>query len=328
MSGVTMRAARCNAHGPPESILLEEMPIPETGRGEVLVEVQAASVNFPDTLICANLYQVSVPTPFTPGSEFAGVVREVGEGVGDFAIGDRVVGAAMTGAFAEQIVVPAAALTPMAPETSFADAASFGVTGRTAYIALHSVAQANEGEWVVVSGAAGGLGSAALDIARTLGCRTIAIASNEEKLAACLSWGADEAILAGHEDLKGAIRAVTGGGADIVIDPVGGALAETLLRAMRYGGRFVTLGFASGEIPKIPLNLVLLKGVDVRGLDVRTYPENDPERARQDAEEFRRLVADGLRPRIGAAFKLTAISEALSHVAAGRAIGKVVIEMS
>jgi NADPH2:quinone reductase len=323
-----MLAARCNIYGPPESIDLEEIASPRPGDGEVLIEVRAASINYPDMLIAAGRYQVSLPTPFTLGSEFAGVVLETGSGVAGFSAGDRVRGASMNGAFAEQVVVPKASLSPIQDEMTFVDAASYGVTGRTAFIALRSVARVREGEWVVVLGAAGGVGSAALDIARHLGCRTIAIASSAQKLAACRQWGADVALSSGGHDLKGAIRKATGGGTDVVLDPVGGALAETALRAMRYGGRFVTLGFASGEIPRIPLNLVLLKGVDIRGLDVRTYPMNDPEQASRDSEDFERLIASGFRPHIGAVFELGQIREALALVATRCAIGKVVIEMS
>ena len=322
-----MRAARCHAWGPPSSIRLEEVPEPAPGPGEVVVDVRAASVNYPDVLILANRYQVSVPTPFTPGSEFAGLVSAVGEGAPALRPGAAVCGAWMTGAFAERIVVPASAVSPVPQGLDFAEAASFGVTGRTAYSALKSVAGVRPGEWVVIAGASGGVGSAAQGIASRLGARTVCLASTDAKLDACRAWGADVTLRSDRADLKDAIREATGGGADVAIDPVGGPLAETMLRALRFDGRFVTIGFASGEIPRIPLNLVLLKGVEIRGLDVRTYAGNAPDRARADAEGLAGLVADGWRPRIGGRFPLAEIAAALEAVDARGAVGKTVITM-
>ncbi len=322
-----MLAARCNAHGPPETIVLEEMPDPSPEPHEVRVGIRAASVNFPDVLIAANGYQVSVPTPFTPGSEFAGEVLEVGAGVGDLAPGARVRGSQMVGAFAEQAVLPRDHLSALPGGMSFAEGASFGVTGRTACAALVGVAEAQPGEWVVVTGAAGGVGSAAVDVARRLGCRALALASTQAKLAACLEWGADAALLSGRADLKEAIREVTDGGSDVVIDPVGGPLAEVALRAMHFGGRFVTIGYACGEIPRIPLNLVLLKGVQIRGLDIRTFADNAPQRAAEAEARLAQLVAEGLRPRISAVYPLREVVAAMQAVASGQTLGKVVLEM-
>ncbi len=323
-----MLAARCNAHGPPSSIVLEEIPAPSPNEREVLVGIRAASVNFPDVLIAANRYQVSVPVPFTPGSEVAGEVLAVGSEVTDLEPGDKVRGSQMVGAFAEQVVMPRGSLSQLPPNMNFAEGASFGVTGRTACAALVSVAQARAGEWVTVTGAAGGVGSAALDVAKRLGCRTLALASTPTKVDACLEWGADAALLSGRTDLKDAIRGVTDGGSDVVIDPVGGALAEVTLRAMRFGGRFVTVGYACGEIPRIPLNLVLLKGVHILGLDIRTFASNAPERAADADAVLSQLVGEGLRPRISAVYPLRAVAEALEAVAAGQTVGKVVLEMA
>ncbi len=320
-----MRAARCHRYGPPELIAVEEIPDPRPGPGEAVVEIRAASVNFPDVLIAANRYQVSAPLPFTSGSEFAGVVREIGAGVSAVAVGDAVFGAELTGAFAERIAVRASRLTRKPAELSFEEAASFGVVYRTAYTALRTVAEAKPGEWVVVLGAAGGVGSAATLVAKQLGCRVLAVASSEAKLAACLTWGADAALPSGSGDLKERIRDLTGGGADVALDPVGGALAEPALRALRFGGRFVTLGFASGEIPRIPLNLVLLKGIQIRGLDLRALSERAPDLLERDASELLALVSRGLRPRIGATFRLAEVSAALRCVADRRALGKVAI---
>ena len=322
-----MLAARCNAHGPPETIVLEEIADPSPRLQEVRVGIRAAAVNFPDVLIAANGYQVSVSTPFTPGSEFAGEVLEVGAGVTDLAPGARVRGSGMVGAFAEQAVLPRDHLSALPTGMSFAEGASFGVTGRTACAALVGVAEAQPGEWVAVTGAAGGVGSAAVDVARRLGCRTLALASTEAKLAACLEWGADAALLSGRTDLKQAIREVTDGGSDVVIDPVGGRLAEVALRAMRFGGRFVTIGYACGEIPRIPLNLVLLKGVQIRGLDIRTFADNAPQPAADAGAKLAQLVAEGLRPRISAVYPLREVVAAMQAVASGQTLGKVVLEM-
>ena len=322
-----MLAARLYAHGPPETIVLEEMPAPVPRAGEVLVGVRAASVNFPDVLIAANRYQVPVSVPFTPGSEFAGEVLEVGDGVTDLAPGARVRGSQMVGAFAEQVALPSDRLSPLPAAMNFLEGASFGVTGRTACAALVGVAEARPNEWVAVTGAAGGVGSAAVDVAARLGCRTLALASTEAKASACLDWGADAALLSGRADLKDAIRDTTGGGSDVVIDPVGGGLAEVALRAMRFGGRFVTVGYACGEIPRIPLNLVLLKGVQIRGLDIRTFADNAPHRAADAEAKLGQLVAEGLRPRISAVYPLRAVVAAMQAVASGQTMGKVVLAM-
>lgn len=322
-----MLAARCNDWGPPESITLEELPDPSPKPDEVVVQVRAAAVNFPDVLIAANQYQVSVPTPFTPGSEFAGEVLLAGDDVRGFDVGDAVYGSQMVGAFAEQILTNPDVLKPLPAEMSFVEGASFGVVCRTAYSALSSVAEAQPGEWVLVLGAAGGVGSAAVDVANRLGCRTLAVASTPQKLVACREWGADATLQSTRSDLKEAIRDVTGGGVDVVIDPVGGALAEVALRTLRFGGRFVTIGYASGEIPRIPLNLVLLKGCQIRGLDVRTYGMNAPDKERADAEGVAKLVAEGLRPRVGAVFPMRDVVAALQAVAGRRTVGKVVLEM-
>ncbi|HEU4427844.1 MAG TPA: NADPH:quinone oxidoreductase family protein [Myxococcota bacterium] len=320
-----MRAALVRSYGPPEAIEITDLPDPEPQRGELRIDVRAAAVNYPDVLIASNRYQVSAPLPLIPGSEVAGVVSALGEGVSGFALGDAVTHVALTGAFAERVVATASRVTPMPPDLSFEQAAAFGVVYRTAYTALRRVANARAGEWIAVLGAAGGVGSAGLAIAKHLGCRVLAIASSEAKRAACRAWGADAAIEAEPASLRDAIREATGGGADVVLDPVGGAISEPALRALRWGGRFVTLGFASGEIPRIPLNLVLLKGIQLLGLDVRALGERAPEALAQDAEAMRALVSAGLRPRVGARFTLDETAAALRCVADRRAIGKVVI---
>lgn len=322
-----MRAALVKEYGPVESVRVEEVPDPEAGPGQVVVEVRAASVNFPDVLLVGNRYQVPVPLPFVPGSEFAGVVREVGPGVESVQPGDRVLGVSMIGGFAEAAAVPAGSVTPLPDSVGFREAAAFWVTYSTAYHALRSVAGVQPGDWVVVLGAAGGVGLAAVDVATALGARALAAASSEAKLAACRQRGAEATVDYGREDLKAAIRERTGGGANVVIDPVGGPYAEAALRAMRWGGRFVVVGFASGEIPRIPLNLVLLKGVIIDSYEARTFGEHAPDKMAHDRAEVMRLFAEGtLRPFVSASYPLERVADALAEVAGRRAIGKVVIE--
>lgn len=325
----TILAARCYRPGRPRDVVVESIPVPEAGPGQALIEVAAASVNFSDTLIVAGGYQVRPELPFTPGSEFAGVVRSVGPDVDGFAPGDEVMGSSMVGAFAEVVVAPVASLSQVPSGVDLRDAAAFRVAHGTAYHALCNLAHTRPGEWVVVLGAAGGVGSASVELAKVLGARVLAAASSREKLAACRELGADVTVDYTSEHLKLRIREVTGGGADVVVDPVGGRWSEPALRAMRWSGRFICVGFASGEIPRIPLNLLLLKGVWVTGLEKRTYPEHDPEgEARSRRELLEWLAAGRLRPRIASAHPLAHTAEALAEVAERRATGKVMIEVS
>lgn len=324
-----MRAARMAGYGPPELLVVEEVPDPQPGPGEVAVAVAAAAVNFPDLLIMNGGYQVSWPLPLIPGSEFAGTVAVVGEGVTGLRAGDRVAGGTAVGAFAERVVVSAGALWPVPDGADLADAAAFRVTYLTSYHALRSVAEVQPGDWVVVLGAAGGVGLAALDIAKLLGARVIAAASSPDKLTVCRARGADEVIDYTREDLKQRIKQITGGGADVVIDPVGGRYSEQALRAAAWGGRFVCLGFASAEIPRIALNLVLLKGVIVRGFEIRTFTEHRPGLAtRDEAELLGHFAAGRLRPYVSARHELDDIVEALLSVQNRKVIGKVVVTMN
>ncbi len=322
----TMRAAVCHAYGPPDTLTIDEIPIPEPGAGQVLVRVAAAAVNFPDVLLIADKYQVSVTTPFVPGSEFAGVVAAVGGGVGGVAIGDRVLGAAMNGAFAEYVVASAAGLVAVPDGVDLNLAAAFWVAHSTAYHALRSVADVRPGEWVVVLGAAGGVGLAAVEVARLLGARVIAAASSPEKLTLCSARGAEGLIDYTTEDLRGRIKAITGGGADIVIDPVGGPAAEQALRALAWGSRFVTVGFASGDIPRIALNLVLLKGITIKGFEMRTFGDHAAAlMARDRAEMIEHLRAGRLVPHVSSTHALANVAVALREVAERRAQGKVLV---
>jgi NADPH2:quinone reductase len=304
-----------------------DVPDPVASEGQVVVEVAAAAVNFPDVLLVADQYQIHLPVPFTVGSEFAGVVRAVGTGVDGVAVGDRVRGSTMCGAFAEQIAVPASALLPVDPSVELATAAASGVAHATAYHALRSVARVQPGDWVVVLGAAGGVGLAAVELGVVLGARMVAAASSAEKTALCLARGAEVAIDYTTEDLKARIKEITGEGAHVVIDPVGGAHAELALRAMRWGGRFVTVGFASGEIPRIPLNLVLLKGVVVTGFTMEGFGGHQAEDRARDMDELAALARAGrATPYISATYPLEQVGRALSDLAERRATGKVLVE--
>jgi NADPH2:quinone reductase len=287
-------------------------------------------VNFADTLIVRGDYQMRAEPPFIPGSEFAGVVRSVGDRVTSLGPGDRVFGSTFVGAFAEQIAVPAAGLTRVPEGVPPTDAAAFMVAFATSYHALRSVAALAPGEELVVLGAAGGVGLAAVDVGVQMGARVTACASSAAKLAVCAEHGAAATIdysILDPAHLKEQIRAATGGGAHVVIDPVGGDGAEAALRATRYGGRFVTVGFASGRIPRIPLNLVLLKGVDIRGFEIWSFVQNRPADAQRNQAELLDLLARGaLRPHVSSRYPLDRVRDALREVGERRALGKVVIE--
>jgi NADPH2:quinone reductase len=322
-----VRAVRCNAYGEPESLVVEDVPPPEPRAGEVVVEVGAASVNYPDVLIVRNEYQIHLTPPFTPGSDFAGTVKALGPDVTECALGDRVCGTVFVGAFAEQVVAAAGTLMRVPANVGFVEAAAFPVVYATAYDALRMTAQVRPGETVLVLGAAGGVGSAAVELAKVMGARVIAAASSAEKLAACRARGADAVIDYVTEDLKARAKALAPGGIDVVIDPVGGPYAEPALRAMAIGGRFVVVGFASKEIPRIPLNLVLLKGVEIRAYDAAKVWQQRPEETRRSREELLGLLAAGrIRPLVSAVFPLARSAEALRALYDRRAIGKVVID--
>jgi NADPH:quinone reductase len=322
-----MRAVFCRAYGPPEDLVVDEVADLVPGPGQVVVGVHAAAVNFPDVLLIAGKYQVKIPPPFTPGSELAGEVITVGEGV-SLHPGQRVSATAFVGAFAEQALLPAEAVTAIPEGADYPSAAAFGVTYRTAYHALRSIVDVRPGEWVVVLGAAGGVGLAAVDLAVAMKARVLAAASSPEKLELCRQRGAEATIDYDREDLKTRIRELTDDSARAVLDPVGGDYAEQALRALARGGTFVTLGYAAGAIPSIPLNLVLLKGITVRGMEIRTFMTDRPDDSVRDMRELTELFATGvIRPYIGARFPLADTAAALRLVADRKAIGKVVIDV-
>jgi NADPH2:quinone reductase len=305
-----------------------EVPAPELGPGQARVRVHVGALNFPDVLVVANTYQVSAPTPFIPGSEFAGEVTEVADGVDTVAPGDRVFGSTFIGAFAEEVTVGSGALARIPNGVEDRVAAAFGVAYRTAYHVLRSVASLAPGDELIVLGAGGGVGSAAVQLGVLLGATVTAVASSPEKLAAARSCGAQRLIDRRNCDLRQALKEALPAGADVVVDPVGGTLAEPALRSLRYGGRFVSVGYASGVIPRIPLNLVLLKGVRVLGFQFRDFALHQPdEMARNDRELLDLLAGGKAVPLIGATFDLSEAAKALRHVAEGRAVGKVVLQV-
>jgi NADPH:quinone reductase len=320
-----MHAAVCPAYGPPEVVRIEERPLPTPAAGEVRVRVCAAAVNFPDVLLIAGKYQIRVPPPFVPGSEFAGVIDETTDGAGDLTIGDRVTGTGVYGAFASEVVVPAAGLRRIPDGIDERTAAAFGVAYGTAYHALRSAARMKSGDELIVLGAGGGVGLAAVQLAHQLGLSVTAIASSDEKLDVAASYGARNLINHRSADVRSALRAALPNDADAVIDPVGGELSEPALRSLRRGGRFVTIGYASGIIPSIPLNLVLVKGVQISGFQ---FQDLAPDEFARNDEELRNLLVSGrVAPHIGVTFPLAETASALRHVADGKAIGKVLIDL-
>jgi len=320
-----VRAAVCPAYGPPEVVRVEDLPAPVLTDRQVRVRVTAAAVNFPDVLLVAGRYQVKVPPPFVPGSEFAGVITETSGDTGDFTVGARVTGTGMVGAFAEEVAADPAMLARIPDGVDERTAAASGVAFRTAYHALRSVARVRPGEGVIVLGAGGGVGLAAVALATALGARVIAVASSAAKLDAATRHGAAAVIDHRNTDLRAALKQALPDGAAAVLDPVGGDLSEPALRSLRRGGRFVTIGFASGTIPRIPLNLVLVKGIQIVGFQFQDV--DAAEFTRNEAELADLLASGAVTPHIGARFPLAETAAALRHVADGYAIGKVIIDI-
>ena len=324
-----MQAVLCRQFGPPESLVLEEVPSPRAGAGEVVVSIKAASVNFPDVLIIQNKYQFKPPLPFSPGSELAGVVKEVGPGVTQVKPGDRVIAFTTFGAFAEEVKTEAARLLPLPEGMSFEEGASFILTYGTTDHALRDRAQMQPGESLLVLGAAGGVGVAAIEIGKAMGARVIACASSDDKLAVCRQHGADDAINYASEDLRERIKALTGGkGVDVVYDAVGGPYTELAFRSIAWRGRHLVIGFAAGDIPKLPLNLALLKGAAVVGVFWGDFTRREPQAFAESARQLGRWYREGrLKPHVSATFPLARAAEAMNLLASRKAKGKVVIRI-
>jgi len=323
-----MKALVCRALGNHESLAVEEIEDPVPGKGEVLIEVEAAGLNFPDLLLVDGKYQASPELPFTPGSECAGTVIELGGDVAGIAVGDRVMASMMLGAFAKKVTVPRAAVMKIPDSMSFAQAAGFTMTYATSYHALKQRAALTRDETLLVLGAAGGVGLTAVELGKLMGARVIAAASTPEKLAVAREMGAHAGIRYTEEKLKDRVKDLTDGrGADVIYDPVGGDFAEQALRASAWDGRYLVIGFASGEIPRIPLNLPLLKGCRIVGVFWGAWTKQDPEGHGENMRELlAHFEAGNLNPRVTQTHPLEAFREAFATLAERRAIGKVILK--
>ncbi|HVH45780.1 MAG TPA: NADPH:quinone oxidoreductase family protein [Labilithrix sp.] len=322
-----MRAVRSHEPKGPSSIRVDELDEPKPGPGEVLVDVKAAGVNFPDVLLSYAKYQFRPQPPFILGGEAAGVVTAIGPGVTTVAIGDRIATTMIHGAFAEKIVVPELSTVKLPDAVSFETGAATLLTYATTYHALIDRAALRSGETLLVLGAAGGVGTAAVELGKLLGARVIAAASTDEKVAFSKEHGASEGINYDREDLKERAKALTSGaGVDVVYDPVGGALSEAALRSIAWEGRFLVVGFAAGDIPKIPLNLALLKGCQIVGVFWGSFAVRNPEKNRANAMKLFDWIAEGkLHPHVDAVLPFAKAGEALERIEKRAVKGKVVL---
>ena len=321
-----MRTVVCPEFGPLENLVIEDRDPPVPGEGQVVVQVHAAGVNYVDGLMCQGRYQIKPATPFVPGSELAGEVASLGAGVTGVARGDRVVVFSGLGAFAEQVAVPALSVLPIPEGLTYAQAAALIQSYGTALFALTRRTSVAPGEHLLVLGAGGGVGLAVIDVARALGARVIAAASTDEKLDAARAMGAESTIAYEHEDLKAAARALSDGGVDVVVDPVGGAHSEPALRALGPFGRFCVIGFAAGPIPTIPLNQVLLNNRTVVGVDWGGWMFRDPNGNHQVLSQLADMVSrDQLHPTTPAEFRLADAAGVMSDLIDRSVVGKAVL---
>jgi len=322
-----MKAVLCKEYGPPDSLVVEEREAPQPARGEVVLAVRAAGVNFPDVLIIQNKYQFKPPLPFSPGSELAGVVKEVGAGVTGFKPGDKVIAFTTYGAFAEEVKTEAARLLPLPEGMDFVAGAAFLLTYGTSDHALRDRGALRAGETLLVLGAAGGVGLAAIEIGKALGARVIACASSEDKLAVCREHGADATINYAAEDLRERIKSLTDGrGVDVVYDPVGGPYSEAAFRSLAWRGRLLVVGFAAGDIPKLPLNLALLKGASLVGVFWGDFARREPKLFAESIRQLGQWYREGkLRPHVSQTLPLEKAAEALKLMAARQVKGKLVL---
>ncbi|MFA7664606.1 MAG: NADPH:quinone oxidoreductase family protein [Burkholderiaceae bacterium] len=322
-----MKAVLCKDWGLPETLVVEEVASPVAGAGEVLIEVHAAGVNFPDTLIIQKKYQYQPPLPFSPGGEVAGVVKAVGEGVTAFRPGDRVLASCTWGGYAEEVVAKAERVMPVPDGMDFVTASAYVLAYGTSLHALKDRARLAAGETMLVLGAAGGVGISAIEIGKAMGARVIAAASSEDKLALCRERGADETINYGSEDLRERIKALTGGkGPDVIYDPVGGAYTELAFRSIGWEGRHLVVGFAAGEIPRLPLNLALLKSASLVGVFWGAFLQRDQAVTRRHLDDLFELYTSGkVKPPITRTYRLEEAAQALRDVMERRVKGKVAI---
>jgi NADPH2:quinone reductase len=324
---VLVKAVLCKAFGPPESLVVEEVEDPRPGPGQVVIDVHACAINFPDLLIIQDKYQFKPQLPFSPGGEVAGVIGAVGDGVEGVAVGDRVLASTGWGGLAEKVVLDAGGAIPVPEGIDLVHASAFLYAYGTSHHALKDRAGLRAGETLLVLGAAGGVGLSAVELGTAMGAVVIAAASSEDKLELCRSYGAAMTVNYATEDLRAMVKELTGGaGVDVVYDPVGGPYSEAALRSMAWGGRFLVIGFAAGDIPRIPLNLPLLKGCSVVGVFWGAFASKEPERHRQSLRELVGWWAEGkLRPHVSSTYPLDRAAEALRELADRKAKGKVVV---
>lgn len=324
-----MKAILCKEYGPADKLVIEDVPSPEVkGRG-VKVRVKAAGLNFPDTLIIEGKYQLKPTMPFAPGGEMAGEVIDVGDKVTRFKPGDRVAGLTGYGAFAEEVVVPEQNLLPVPDGMSDEKAAAFTMVYGTSYYALKQRGNLQPGETLLVLGASGGVGLATVELGKAMGAKVIAAASSAEKLAIAKEAGADELINYTEEPLKDAVKKLTHSkGVDVIYDPVGGDFTEQALRAMGWNGRHLIIGFAAGDIPKIPANLTLLKGCSVVGVFWGSFTQREPEASAQNMMELMKLYAEGkIDPKVSEVYDFEDYAEALGALTGRKATGKIVLKV-
>jgi NADPH:quinone reductase len=322
-----MKAVLCTRAGSPDDLVVADLPAPSAKPGEAVVEIAAAGLNFFDLLIVAGRYQYKPAFPFSPGAEFSGTVTEVGAGAQNVAPGDRVMGYCGWGAARERIAIDARRLVKLPASLDYERACGLSVTYGTSYYALKRRAGLARGETLAVLGASGGVGIAAVELGKLMGARVIACASSDDKLAFARRHGADEIVNYADEDLRDALKRLGGArGIDVIYDPVGGPYAEAALRSLGWLGRFLVVGFAAGEIPRLPLNLVLLKSCDVRGVFWGAWTERDPDAHRADGEDLVRWCAEGrLSAHVHAVYPLGEAAQALKEIAARKVLGKVVL---
>ena len=325
-----MRAVLCKAFGDPESLSLEHIEAPQPADTEVLVDVKCAALNFPDVLMIQGKYQMRPEFPFSPGGELSGVVSAIGAKVTQFQVGDPVFGGTGVGAFAEQVVVPATRLHKIPKAMSFQQASGFSTTYGTSYHALKQRAQLAPGETLLVLGAAGGVGITAVELGKAMGARVIAAASSEEKLAVAAKAGADELINYSDGDLKSKVKSLTAGqGADVIYDPVGGDLFDQCMRSINWKGRVLVVGFTAGTIPKVPINLILLKGCQVVGVFYGAFSAREPEENQRNFSELLTLFEEQkIHPYVGKEYAMEDYAEALYCLSNRQAMGKVVLNIT
>jgi NADPH:quinone reductase len=323
---IFMKSLLCKQFGPPESLVIEDLPALQASKGKVVISVKGCGVNFPDTLIIQGKYQFKPLFPFAAGGEVAGVVKAIGEGVTTHKVGDSVIALTGWGGFAEEVLIDAHRVFAMPAGMDYPTAAAMMYTYGTSYHALKDRANLKAGQTLLVLGAAGGVGLAAVNLGKIMGARVIAAASTDEKLALCKEYGADEVINYTQENLRERLKAITGSGVDVVYDPVGGDLAEPALRSMNWRGRYLVIGFAAGQIPSLPMNLPLLKGCSVVGVFWGAFAEHQPQ---DNAQNFAEIVGfyqqQKIKPYIQRTYSLAEAPQALNDLLNRKAIGKLVV---